>query len=173
MALGRELSYNCEGSPSSPPREASTDARWLNALLLLLLAACAGDGTGLDENGNPIGPDIPEPPAEATLSADVQPILTTNCALSGCHAGPDAVLGQNLSSGRTFTSVVDVPSVQVPSLRRVRPFLPDSSYLIHKIQGTQATVGGTGSRMPLIGGPLSQDEIGVIRAWISAGAMDD
>lgn len=144
-------------------------------LLVLLLSACAGDGTGLDENGNPAGtgPGTPAPPSEATLSGDVQPILTANCALSGCHAGNDAVLGQNLSAGRTFAGVVDVPSVQAPDLRRVRPFLPDSSYLVHKIQGTQASVGGSGSRMPLIGGPLTQEQIALIRAWILAGAADD
>jgi hypothetical protein len=55
----------------------------------------------------------------------------------------------------------------------VRPFLPDSSYLVHKIQGTQTTVGGSGQRMPLIGGPLTEDEIAVIRAWIAAGALDN
>ncbi len=144
-------------------------------LLAMLVIACAGDGTGLDENGMPIsdGPQPPGPEPSATLSGDVQPILSTNCALSGCHAGPNAVLGQDLSAGRTFASVVDVPSVEVPSLRRVRPFLPDSSYLVHKIQGSQASVGGSGDRMPLIGGTLTEDEIAVIRGWIAAGALDN
>ena len=144
-------------------------------LATLLLAACAGDGTGLDENGNPIGepPEPPGPPAAVTLSADVQPILTANCTFSGCHAGPNAVVGQNLTAGQTFGSVVNVPSVEVPSLRRVRPFLPDSSYLVHKIQGTQASVGGSGGRMPLIGGPLTEEEIETVRAWIAAGALDN
>lgn len=155
------------------------------ALLLTLLLACAGDGTGLDDNGMPIpdgpqppgpeppGPEPPAPEAPATLSGDVQPIFSANCAFSGCHAGPTAVLGQDLSAGRTFASVVDVPSVEAPSLRRVRPSLPDSSYLVHKIQGTQLTVGGSGARMPLIGGPLTEDEIAVIRGWIAAGALDN
>jgi hypothetical protein len=144
-------------------------------LLAASLIGCAGDGTGLDENGMPLGerPPSPEPPLSATLSADVQPILSVNCALSGCHAGPNPVLGQDLSAGRTFGSVVDVPSIEVPRLRRVRPLLPDSSYLIHKIQGTQASVGGSGGRMPLTGGPLTEDEIIVIRAWVSAGALDN
>lgn len=144
-------------------------------LAALLLTACAGDGTGLDENGNPIGgpPEPPGPPAAVTLSGDVQPILTANCTFSGCHAGANAVLGQNLTAGQTFASVVNVPSVEVPSFRRVRPFLPDSSYLVHKIQGTQASVGGSGGRMPLIGGPLTNKEIETIRAWIAAGALDN
>ncbi len=75
--------------------------------------------------------------------------------------------------GRSFSSVVNVPSVEVPSLRRVKPSLPDSSYLVHKIQGSQASVGGSGDRMPLIGGALTEDEIAVIRAWIAAGALDN
>lgn len=144
-------------------------------LLALLMAACAGDGTGLDENGRPIDeePQVPDPQAPVTLSVDVQPILSASCALSGCHTGPNPVLGQDLSAGRTFGSIVGVPSVEAPHLPRVRPFVPDSSYLVHKIQGTQALVGGSGDRMPLIGGALTEAEIVVIRTWIAAGALDN
>ena len=144
-------------------------------LLVLLGSGCAGDGTGLNEDGMPVGddPQPPNPEPTVSLMADVQPILSTNCALSGCHVGPSPILGQDLSAGRTFGSVVDIPSVEAPALRRVRPFLPDSSYLVHKIQGTQASVGGSGERMPLIGGALTADEISVIRAWISAGALNN
>ena len=144
-------------------------------LLASLMTACAGDGTGLDENGRPIGeePQSPDPQAPVTLSADVQPILSVSCALSDCHVGPNAVLGQDLSAGRTFSSIVGVPSIEAPNLLRVQPFLPDSSYLVHKIEGTQALVGGSGDRMPLIGGALTEAEIAVIRAWIAAGALDN
>ena len=144
-------------------------------LLVLLGTACAGDGTGLDENGIPVGggSQPPDPQPTVTLNADVQPILSVSCAVSGCHVGPSPVLGQDLSAGRTFASVVDVPSVEAPALRRVRPFLADSSYLVHKIQGTQAAVGGSGERMPLTGGALTEDEIAVIRGWIAAGALNN
>lgn len=144
----------------------------VSLLFALALTACPGSGEGLDENGNPLGP--PGPPADSvTLSADVQPILTANCALSGCHAGSQPAANQNLSSGLTFSNTVNVPAQQVPALRRVRPFLPDSSYLVQKIQGTQATVGGSGGRMPLGGAPLSSAEIQTIRAWIAAGAPNN
>jgi hypothetical protein len=56
---------------------------------------------------------------------------------------------------------------------RVRPSVPDSSYLVHKIQGTQASVGGSGGQMPLGGAPLSQSQIDLIRAWIAAGARNN
>lgn len=83
------------------------------------------------------------------------------------------MLGQNLSAGRTLESIVNVPSAQVPALARVRPTLPDSSYLVHKIQGTQGSVGGSGGRMPLGGGSLTPVEIELIRAWITGGALDN
>jgi len=147
--------------------------RWPPALLLLVLGltGCAGDGTGLDENGNPIG--TPPPDDDVTLSGDVQPIFTANCAFSGCHAGTNPALGQNLSAGQSYGSIVDVVSQEAPALMRVRPFLPDSSYLVHKIQGTQGSVGGSGGRMPLGGAPLTADQIATIRAWITAGALDN
>jgi hypothetical protein len=111
-------------------------------------------------------------PGTATLSGDVQPIFTVNCALSGCHAGANPQLGQNLSAGQAFQDIVAVPAIE-SSLLRVHPFRPDSSYLVHKVQGTHLAVGGSGGRMPLIGGPLTQAEIDVIRAWITDGAPDN
>jgi hypothetical protein len=49
---------------------------------------------------------------------------------------------------------------------------PENSYLYHKITGTQASVGGSGERMPR-GGQLSDAEIQTIRAWIAQGALDN
>jgi len=147
--------------------------RWsaVSFVFLFVVAACVGDGTGLDENGNPIG--TPAPGDSVTLSGDVQPIFTANCAVSGCHAGTSPALGQNLSAGQAYAAIVNVPSQEAPDLMRVRPFLPDSSYLVHKIEGTQGSVGGGGSRMPLSGSPLTAEQIATIRAWITAGALDN
>jgi hypothetical protein len=58
-------------------------------------------------------------------------------------------------------------------MKRVQPFQPDSSYLVHKIQGDQAGVGGQGGRMPLGMAPLAQQQIDLIRAWITAGAKNN
>jgi hypothetical protein len=59
------------------------------------------------------------------------------------------------------------------ALLRVKAGDPDSSYLVHKIQGTQGTVGGSGGQMPLGRSPLSQDNIDIIRDWIAAGALNN
>jgi hypothetical protein len=143
----------------------------LAALLTFAALACVGDGTALDENGNPIGPMPGD--TGISLAGDVQPIFTANCAVSGCHAGSSPAAGQNLSTGLAYANIVNVPSVEAPALMRVRPSLPDSSYLVHKIQGTQGTVGGSGGRMPLGQPSLSDSDIATIRAWIAAGAPDN
>ena len=135
-------------------------------LFLLAGVACAGDGTGLDGDD---GGD------EVTLSGDVQPIFTGNCALPGCHVGSSPEEGMSLGAGQTFSNVVNVQARQLSTMNRVTPNQPDNSYLVHKVQGTHLDVGvdGSGSRMPLNRSPLSQSDIDLIRAWIQAGAQSN
>ncbi len=130
-------------------------------VFLLASVACAGDGTGLDDFGGD----------EVTLSGDVQPIFTGNCALTGCHAGSSPEEGMSLGEGQTFSNVVNVAARQLLSMNRVTPNQPDNSYLVHKVQDTHMAAGGSGSRMPEGQPPLSQSDIDLIRAWIQAGAL--
>jgi len=102
-----------------------------------------------------------------TLAADVQPIFTARCALSGCHAGARPQEGMNLSSGQALQNVLDVNSAEVPALKRVKAGDPDNSYLFEKISKNPPR---SGERMPLLGGPLSQAQIDTIRHWIEQGA---
>ena len=145
-----------------------TLARLAAGLPLLAILACGGDGnSGTGGNGGTTAPTNP------TLSLDVQPIFTTNCALAGCHTGTAPAEGQDLSSGNTFGNTVDIPSAQLPSMNRITPGDPAQSYLVHKINGTQTSVGGTGSRMPLGRAALSSTQIATITAWITSGAPNN
>lgn len=138
----------------------------LTASILAGVVACAGDGTGL-EDGNNSGNEI-------SFAEDIQPIFTNSCAFAGgCHAGGSPALGMNLSAGQAYQNIVNVPADQLSSMNRIEPDEPDNSYLIHKIQGTQSSVGGTGQRMPLTGCCLSQTQIDLIRAWVDAGAENN
>lgn len=154
----------------------SSLVRMCTASLAVLGLACAGDGTGLDANGNPVGQvsQCVTPTVGCAggvcFDTDIQPILSSNCAFSGCHAGTAPQQGQNLSAGVAYANVVCVASNERPGMMRVRPFEPDSSYLVHKVQGTHGTVGGSGGQMPLGGTPLSPAQISLIRAWITQGA---
>ena len=133
--------------------------------LVCVAAACAGDGTGLEVgNGGNGGP---------TLLDDIQPIFTATCALSGCHVGSNPEEGLNLSAGQTFANIVNVPSRQLPSMDRVTPSRPDSSYLVLKLTGMHLDAGGSGVQMPKGGTPLSMDQLGTIGRWILNGALNN
>lgn len=143
--------------------------RLIGALLIpLLLSACGGSGEGLDENGRPDNGNGGG--SGSTLTPDLQSIqehvFTPICSV--CHAGAAAPLGFRLDAGSAFAMLVNAPSVEVPSLRRVSPGNPDASYLIQKLEG-HAAVGG---QMPLGQAPLPQATINVIRQWISNGAAN-
>lgn len=136
----------------------------------LALQACSGDGTGVTDPGN--GGNGNGGTGGSGFASLVQPIFSNNCALSGCHAGSSPAQGMNLSSGQAYANIVNVPSNE-SGLLRVKPSQPDSSYLVHKVQGTQGSVGGSGGQMPLGGAPLSQAQINTIRQWIADGAPNN
>jgi hypothetical protein len=95
-------------------------------------------------------------------------VLTPRC--SGCHNGVGAILPGvlNLTSATaSFTALVGVASLEVPSLQRVAAGNPNDSYLIRKLEGAPGIVG---SQMPLGGPFLSQATIDSIRLWITNGA---
>ena len=100
------------------------------------------------------------------FATQIQPIFSQRC--DHCHSGGGAPQGLRLDAANSYDDLVDVPSQEVPSLKRVDPGDPDNSYLVQKIEGT-AAVGG---RMPLGGSRLPQEEIDLIRQWIGQGAEE-
>ena len=134
-------------------------ARLVVPLSSALFAACAGNGVGLDANGQPLGSGSGVP---APLTADFQSIqdnvFTPICVR--CHSGAGAPEGLALDAAHSYALLVGVPSNEDAGLLRVKPGVPDSSYLILKLQGSPGIVG---AQMP-------QATIDVIRQWITNGA---
>jgi hypothetical protein len=106
----------------------------------------------------------------ATLSGDVQPILTGSCALAGCHAGAKPQQNMLLTSGNTYKNVVNVSSAECSSLMRVAPNQVDQSYLMDKLLGKNMC---SGTQMPKTGSSLSTAQLGTIRSWICSGAPNN
>ena len=145
-----------------------TPARWLGPpLLATLLGACAGNGQGLDANGNPIGSGGTPPEA---LSADFKSIqdnvFTPICV--HCHSGAAAPQGLQLDEAHSYALLVGVASAEQPGLERVNAGDPNSSYLIMKLAGAPGIVG---AQMPFGGPYLPESTINVIRQWIADGAQ--
>lgn len=128
------------------------------ASAIVMAWGCAGDGTGLGAPGN-LAP---------TLSSIQENIFTPIC--TRCHTGAAAPLGMPLDEGVARQNLVGVASVQFPTLLRVNPGEPDSSYIVWKIEGRPGLVGG---RMPLGLQPLSQEQVAAVKEWIDGGAAND
>jgi hypothetical protein len=136
-------------------------------LVAALLAACAGNGDGLNANGQPITPGTN--PTNNPLTADFQSVqdnvFTPICVR--CHSGAAAPEGLQLDAAHSYALLVGVPSSEMPNLNRVTPGDPDSSYLVQKLEGASSIAG---ARMPFGGPYLPQATIDVIRQWITNGA---
>jgi hypothetical protein len=146
---------------------------WLTLIVIGLTTGCAGNGNGLDQNGQPIGSSSggSSSGGSSVVTADFQSIqdnvFTPIC--SKCHIGASAPEGLQLDAAHSYNLLVGVPSVEDSSLQRVDPGNPDSSYMVLKIEGASGIVGG---QMPLGETPLPQATITAIRAWITNGAMN-
>lgn len=135
----------------------SAAARSATVAAALGLAGCgSGSGAGIDT-----GPLVP------TIESIQANVFDAFCI--SCHDGATAPLGLRLDAANSYALLVGVPSVEVPSVQRVRSGNPNASYLIQKLEGT-APVGG---RMPLGGTPLPQADIDVVRQWIADGAQPE
>ena len=133
-------------------------------ILCFVFAACGNLET-------PTDPGVGGPPIDPTASfTRVQnEIFTPTCARIGCHDTIGQQSQQILTAGRAYANTVNVPSVEMPSLMRVKPGDPTNSYLYRKITGS----GITGDRMPQTLPPLSDAQIALVRDWIRRGAPND
>lgn len=178
-ASGAELLASFVGSSSSIATlvaDNSTAGHWLNESVSLSAADITNFTssrwyvnvyTPAHSSGEIRGQFAPNAPTLATLQTD---IFTPIC--SGCHTGVGSTLPgvQNFTTtSATFAATVNVASLEQATLVRIRPYDPDNSYLVRKIEGD---AGITGSRMPL-GGQLTQAQIDKIRAWAAAGAQNN
>jgi hypothetical protein len=125
----------------------------------LLLTSCEDLIQGPEdeiENGGPSN-------MRATFSSIQVEVFSTSCALSGCHAGSQ---NPNLSAGQSYNNLVNVSSLENPSMLRVKPGESGNSLLIKKLTGD-----GTSIMPPA--GQLSQAKIDSIASWINKGALNN
>jgi len=118
----------------------------------------------------------PPPTPTATLPATLQSIQTTifspRCAVPTCHDSSFHSGDLILQADESYAALVEVkPAIdtaRMAGLLRVDPGDPENSFLLVKLQGPPPD---QGSRMPLTGILLNDEEVGLIRAWIAAGAL--
>jgi hypothetical protein len=106
-------------------------------------------------------------PNEFGYAAHVEPLVIKAC---NCHqTSPVLMAPFSLKLGEGYANLVGVQSAQLETMLIVEPGKLNDSYLWHKINGTQAEVGGEGLIMPPTV-PFNADERRVFEQWIAAGA---
>ena len=140
--------------------------RFRAALLALLLVSCGKlqSPTSPDAGG---GGDPVDP--TATFTRVQNEVFTPTCGAIGCHDPLGHQQNLILAAGRSYSNIVGVASVEMPSLQRVTANDPANSYLYRKITGA----GITGARMPQGGPPLNDAQLKLVRDWIRRGAPND
>src|SRR5579863_9591516 len=84
------------------------------------IAGCAGNGKGLDANGNPIGSGGGvSGPLTDTFESIQANIFTPIC--TKCHIGASAPEGLMLDAAHSYSLLVGVPSTEQPNVMRVDP----------------------------------------------------
>lgn len=119
------------------------------------------------EGSGQIVPLACEPPEEVPFFV-IEQIIDDNC-VTGCHE-PGGDYAELPLHEDPWGDIVGAFSAQ-SSLRQVEAGDHERSYLWHKVNGSQGSVGGEGSRMPRGEPALSQAQIDDIANWIDNGAL--
>lgn len=135
----------------------------------LLFVSCGDNSTGTNGgtgngNGNGDGGNGGTP-SEPTFS-NVQNILSSSCATSGCHDSSTEQNGVNLTS---YDDVMNSVGQQYGE-NVVQADDAAGSPLVDKIESGNPEFG---DRMPPGGPYLSTDDIDLIKDWINEGAEDN
>lgn len=128
-------------------------------ILTFFLCSCADQIVSECEDAAPAG-------LQSKLSSIQQYVFTPSCAITGCHSAVSPQSDLNLSSGSSYSSLVDVTSQEDGVMKRVAPGNSAQSWLMKKLNGD-----GT-SLMPSAG-QLAQAMIDSVAAWIDAGAVNN
>jgi len=118
------------------------------AIILIVVSSCSKTATLLEDKSASITTTV-------SFSKDVAPILTANCAKSGCHNGS---ISPNLSSGSAYTSLTN---------GFVSTASPSSSLVYLWLTGKESVT------MPLGGTNNPSNINGYILAWITQGAKNN
>lgn len=124
--------------------------------------------------------DSVDTPYVIKYSTDIQPILTNNCALSGCHApSHDHLVSQSLNRLKHGDTSLVLSSYELVAKgsnvngNSIIPFEPSLSHLFQHINRDVNLSPFAEPQMPNNGNTLSGKDIEKIKNWIEQGAMND
>jgi hypothetical protein len=146
------------------------------SLTLSLLVACSGGSDNSFDAGIDAANVDVSPAATFTEIYEMMFPNSTNARCNFCHSLPaNEISNGKLNMGATRQSallaLLGKSSISVKCQGRplVTPFKVSESLFLAKLLNTTPC----GDRMPLGGKVFSEEQLGMIRSWIAAGAKDD
>jgi hypothetical protein len=103
----------------------------------------------------------------AKLSSIQEKVFNVSCATANCHAAGSAQANLVLSSGQSYSNLINVESLLFPGEKRVDEGNSSESIIIQLLTGQKTP------QMPYNGTPLSQNVIDSIKKWIDDGALNN
>jgi hypothetical protein len=168
----------------------------LAALAVVASFALAGVGCG-GEDPNEGDPNcynyasFKEDSPTVSFKTDVLPIFRNSCGLStACHGAQPGPAGQpylgppaseDVMQGQIDAIIaanVGVNATKAPTMKNVDAGSPETSFLMHKMDGTLTCSAVKcdpvcGAAMPQGSGPIPQDKRDTVRRWIAQGAKNN
>ena len=131
--------------------------------LLMSIAACS------DKGEDPVSSN-PPPDTGGTLSVsfatEIRPILTSQCAVSGCHGGTQGQNGLSMENA-SYSTVLAITGAS--GTKFIVPGSATTSAFYQKVKNPPEF----GERMPKDRAPLSNLNVQKIRDWINSGALNN
>jgi hypothetical protein len=158
----------CFGATYSPPFKKND-----GITLLALSDAPLVTTTSTTSTTSTSSTTLPPAPVWSAIHSQV---IAVRCA--GCHGGSGGLSGLN-DCNTAHAMLVNVASTELPTMDRVEPGDPTTSWIMQKLDGTQGwftaqcNFNFCGSQMPLIPPTLTQETRDAIRQWITDGALND
>lgn len=124
------------------------------------------------------------------FKADVLPILLQSCSAStACHGaevpppgqpylGPESGSALSMHIAKIRDQNINKPSSKAPTMLLINPGSPETSFWMHKIDGTLTCADvkcdvDCGVAMPKDAAILPQEQRDKVRRWIAQGALDN
>jgi hypothetical protein len=179
--------------------------RAVGLLFPLLIVACSGESTPNQPSDTGVaeaacvrfdaGPAVAPPPdagddsavtdtapSGTTISrAEIDDIIKNSCSFSSCHGlspGSGKLYLPMPDKGNWVVEVVNKPSTEHTTMKRVVPGDPSNSFLVHKLTDglcalqNECVDKNCGVRMPESNDPLLKDDLAKIIEWIRQGASE-
>ena len=141
-------------------------------VLALMCIACGTEGDDLSTpttDQSDLGNAVDERPTNTSLSTDVFPLIAQSCG--GCHTRTNAPFPPAVANGAYYDEPADIYGLVGSFI--VAGYPDDSGFVAMLTQELAVGSGPTLMPPPGIADPMSEQDINIVKSWITEGAQNN